>query len=106
VLFICDEIYLRQGGVCFYCEKPMAPKRYRPKHRRRATHAQGYTVDHFFPRALGFGLKEGKVLAHHLCNERKGMRLPTREELEKFTRLFGFAPDVSMAWLYEESDAA
>lgn len=58
-----------QGGRCFYCGEPIGAKA---------------TFDHLIPQAYG-GADEpaNVVLAHRRCNQKKGDRLPTPEEIER-----------------------
>ncbi|MGQ9365717.1 HNH endonuclease [Azospirillum sp. ST 5-10] len=58
-----------QGGRCFYCGEPVG---------RQAT------FDHLIPQAYGGVDSPGNVvLAHRRCNQKKGDRLPTPEEVER-----------------------
>lgn len=59
-----------QGGRCFYCGEPVGAKA---------------TFDHLIPQAYG-GIDDpaNVVLAHRRCNQRKGDRLPTIDELDRF----------------------
>ena len=58
-----------QGGRCFYCGEPAGAKA---------------TFDHLIPRAYGGADDPANiVLAHRRCNQRKGDRLPTTEEIER-----------------------
>lgn len=59
-----------QGGGCFYCGQPFS-KRNRP------------TRDHLFPRCMGRDLMFNKVMVHAKCNQAKGDRMPTAEEVER-----------------------
>ena len=59
-----------QGGRCFYCDEPVGTKA---------------TFDHVIPLAYGGADETANiVLAHRRCNQRKGDRLPTPEEVERF----------------------
>lgn len=62
----------RQKHKCFYC----GIKLYK------------YTIDHFYPRSLGYGINGNKVLACKKCNEEKANRLPTKEEIKRFNQLY------------------
>jgi len=58
-----------QGGCCFYCGGPVGAKA---------------TFDHLIPQAYGGTDDPGNiVLAHRRCNQMKGDRLPTPEELDR-----------------------
>jgi len=59
-----------QGGRCFLCGEPVGGKA---------------TFDHLIPQAYG-GVDEPSnvVLTHRRCNQKKGDRLPTPEEIERF----------------------
>jgi len=48
----------------------------------------GYTIDHLFPRMLGFGLVGNAVLACRKCNEKKSDRSPTISEIVKAWELY------------------
>lgn len=79
-------LYIAQQGKCFYCNQIMAPISVRTE--RKA----GWTADHFIPKAYlrprKLVLKFNKVLAHAICNERKGDRFPTQLEILKFKKLY------------------
>lgn len=66
------EVASRQSNCCFYCDKPLTEKR---------------TRDHLFPRSLGFFLGGNMVIACYKCNQNKGERLPTLQEITKAWRL-------------------
>ncbi|WP_207481168.1 HNH endonuclease [Arenibaculum pallidiluteum] len=60
---------ISQGGLCFYCGKPMGA---------------AATDDHLIPRAYGGADLPGNVvLAHRRCNQLKGDRLPTVDEIDR-----------------------
>jgi 5-methylcytosine-specific restriction endonuclease McrA len=60
---------IAQGGLCFHCGKPVGG---------------AATDDHLIPRAYGGADVPGNVvLAHRRCNQLKGDRLPTAEEVER-----------------------
>jgi 5-methylcytosine-specific restriction endonuclease McrA len=60
---------ISQGGLCFLCGRPMGA---------------GATDDHLIPRAYGGAdLPANVVLVHRRCNQLKGDRLPTVEEVER-----------------------
>lgn len=64
---------VQQGGRCFYCD---------------GTIGAGATLDHLIPRAYGGADDPANVvLAHRRCNQRKGDRLPTGRELDRFFAL-------------------
>lgn len=56
-----------QGGKCFYCGNP--PRR--------------PTDDHLVPRWQGGTLVANKVIACWKCNNQKGGRMPTPEEISR-----------------------
>lgn len=58
-----------QAGRCFYCGEPVGAKA---------------TFDHLIPRCYGGSDEPGNiVLAHRRCNQLKGDRLPTAEEIDR-----------------------
>lgn len=60
---------IAQGGRCFHCGEPVGAKA---------------TDDHLIPRAYGGADVPGNVvLAHRRCNQLKGDRLPTAQEVER-----------------------
>lgn len=69
--FTCNEILEKQKGKCFYCGRDL-----REENCKR-------TRDHMFPRAMGFGLGGNMVISCRKCNQAKGERLPTYEEIMK-----------------------
>lgn len=86
------ELWQAQDGKCFYCEREMRPMRGAQQHGRSIR--SGWSEDHFVPKHAGGSGKETNIVLSHLsCNNRKGGRLPTAEEAEKFRRIFGRAPD-------------
>lgn len=83
------RLWQRQRGRCFYCGRPILR---RPHHEddHVSVLGPGYSIDHFFPRAVGGGNEVGNiVLSCRPCNERKGSRLPTEAEIAQFLRLRG-----------------
>lgn len=64
-----DRLLAAQGGRCFYCGDPAG---------------RGATVDHLIPKAYG-GIDDvaNCVIAHRRCNQLKGDRLPTPDEIER-----------------------
>lgn len=76
------EIFLAQGGNCFYCGKPMKI------YCSQTMNDIGYTKDHFYPKRKGNSLNGNVVLAHSTCNHQKGDSLPTRKERERFKTLY------------------
>lgn len=71
-------IYSLQKCRCFYCNKFLQYIKYHPQICERK---DGYTIDHLFPRTLGFTLYGNAVIACRKCNEEKSDRLPTPEEV-------------------------
>lgn len=65
-----------QGGLCFYCRKPLK--------------LAGATRDHLFPAMAGRGRTLGlnKVMACGECNATKGCRQPTPDEVAKARRIY------------------
>lgn len=78
-------LYSYQDCKCFYCNKFMRFISFNPE---RPERAGGYTIDHLFPRHLGFGLAGNTVLACRKCNEKKDMRPPTPTEIVKAWELY------------------
>lgn len=80
------ELYLAQEGRCFYCDCLIDPVQ-DPRPRKPLTDNKlpGWTKDHVIPK-----LENGEngnvniVLACWDCNQEKGARLPTMEELRRF----------------------
>lgn len=70
-----SHLYSHQGCRCFYCNKFMPYMTYNDKRKK------GYTVDHLFPRSKGFAKGGNSVLACRKCNEDKGDRYPTVDEI-------------------------
>ena len=78
-------LYSFQNCKCFYCNKFMRFMSY--NHNKPST-IEGYTIDHLFPRSLGFGLAGNAVLACRKCNEKKGDRPPTPMEIVRAWELY------------------
>lgn len=74
-----SEIFLAQGGKCFYCNLPMDIKKNNPA---------SSTKDHFLPRCKGYKLNGNTVLSHGVCNWFKGHREVTEKERVKFKKLY------------------
>lgn len=74
------EIFLAQRGLCFYCLRPMSLS--------RNNGAVSYTKDHFIPKIKGGKTNGNIVLAHKVCNNRKGRRYPTVDERVRFSELY------------------
>lgn len=69
-----DERRALQGDLCFLCRLPLG---------------DDVTLDHVIPLAHG-GTEHyrNKVLAHGACNNAKGDRMPTADELERLAALW------------------
>ena len=78
-------IYSTQNCKCFYCNKFLQFKKYHP---RIEDKQDGYTIDHLFPRSLGFTLYGNAVIACRRCNEKKGDRPPTPEEIARAWNIY------------------
>lgn len=78
-------LYSFQNCRCFYCNKFM---RYVSYNHANPDRLDGYTIDHLFPRTLGFGLAGNAVLACRKCNEVKGNRPPTPVEIVRAWELY------------------
>lgn len=78
-------LYSYQKCRCFYCNKYMPYKAYNPE---IADRKDGYTIDHLFPRSLGFTKSGNSVLACRSCNEKKANRNPTLTEIVKAWELY------------------
>jgi hypothetical protein len=95
-----NRVFERQGGLCFYCERPMINLKTLTQSSRRMYRDNAATWDHVVPRKLGGtnGLSN-RVLACGLCNKRKGskhlddflssVQSQQRAALEAFTSLSG-----------------
>ncbi len=85
-----------QGGRCFYCDHPLGAKA---------------TFDHVIPQAYGGVDAPGNVvLAHRRCNQIKGDRLPTAEEVDRLlvqrrSSRLGVWPPIAALKDVEEEDA-
>jgi 5-methylcytosine-specific restriction endonuclease McrA len=78
-------IYSNQNCKCFYCGKYLQYKKYHPEN---VTRKDGYTLDHLFPKMLGFTLYGNAVIACRKCNEKKSDRPPTPVEIVKAWELY------------------
>lgn len=78
-------LYSFQKCRCFYCNKFLQYASYRPEQSDRAN---GYTIDHLFPKSFGFGLAGNAVLACRKCNEMKGNRPPLPVEIVRAWELY------------------
>lgn len=77
-------VYVIQGGKCFYCHRQIW---HEVSGRRRVTSDRFATVDHLWPKSRGNPAIGNTVLACRQCNQRKGNRAPTPEEVGRFERL-------------------
>lgn len=92
-------LYLAQAGRCFYCKTPLPPRPLlthpgaREQVRRNRLGCQcpinwdGWTRDHFLPRADGNGRIANTVLSCEPCNHEKSDNLPTDQERQDFSAL-------------------
>ncbi len=78
-----SHIYERQNGKCFYCGKGISKRRTGSSYSLR-----GQTADHFFPQSKNNKLFGNKVLCCYECNQDKGDRDPTDEEINRFIKLY------------------
>lgn len=74
-------LYAHQQARCFYCKGYI-------KYAAHTAAVNGYSIDHLFPRSLGFGKGGNVVLACRPCNERKANRLPTFKEIARASVLY------------------
>lgn len=75
-----------QGGLCFYCKIAMQPRR---RLNPNGEFDKRATKDHVFPRgSSGRGLLNNIVLAHNECNNAKGSRQPTPDEIERAREMY------------------
>lgn len=65
-----------QGKRCFYCRRKLS-----------SIKAHDVTRDHVYPKSAGHTLLHNKVFACRPCNEKKGSRMPTAAEIERFEDL-------------------
>lgn len=79
------ELYELQSGECFYCSRAMRPHPWRNKYPKQE---HGYTRDHVIPQIHGGALWLNIVLACFKCNNDKGDRAPTLDELETCRLLY------------------
>ena len=73
------QLYKRQNKRCFYCGYKIV-RRFQAKNK--------VTRDHFFPKSKENHLKNNKVLSCLKCNLKKGARVPTQEEIDKYLTLY------------------
>lgn len=78
-------LYSFQECKCFYCNKFLRYMNYNPENPERF---EGYTIDHLYPKSLGYGLGGNAVLACRKCNEKKANRYPTETEIAKASELY------------------
>lgn len=66
-----------QRNRCYLCGQPFLTPYPPGTPNRRRMNREGFpTIDHVFPRAMGYGLHRNKLLAHAKCNALKGDRRP------------------------------
>ena len=70
------DLYDAQGGLCHICGKEM---RRSPAKKRGDT--RGFTLDHIIPRAYGARKNKNVLLAHWQCNNARGHKPATPEQL-------------------------
>jgi 5-methylcytosine-specific restriction endonuclease McrA len=76
------KLIKEQSNRCFYCDLPFSTLKIVAKNKY-----QLYTLDHFIPKVKGGSNQAlNLVLCCKRCNNKKGDRLPTNEEVEKFKR--------------------
>lgn len=78
-------LYSYQKCRCFFCNKFMPFKAFNPE---KPDRKDGYTVDHLFPRSLGFTKSGNSVLACRKCNEKKANRNPSLTEIVKAWEIY------------------
>ena len=79
------QLYAYQHARCFYCNKYL---KFHPYHPENPDRFDGYTIDHLFPRSLGFSKTGNSVLACRSCNEKKSDRLPTNQEMVRAWEIY------------------
>ena len=78
-------LYAYQNGRCFYCNRYMRFTTHHPHHPAKG---EGFTMDHLFPRSMGYALAGNNVLACRHCNNKKANRMPTNAEVYKAWKLY------------------
>lgn len=86
------RLFLAQKGLCFHCHGSMVwPAQYgRPHHKTMSR-------DHLVPRSKGGKGKSNIVLAHRLCNEKRGNKPPTQEMINRAQKLWALVNSFSAA---------
>lgn len=79
------QLYAYQNARCFYCNCYMKFHTYHPENVDRQ---YGFTIDHLFPRSMGYTKVGNSVLSCRHCNEKKGNRIPTTKEILKAWNLY------------------
>jgi 5-methylcytosine-specific restriction endonuclease McrA len=72
-------LYMAQGGLCFYCYKPMNITPW-----QAYINPNGYSRDHFVPKSKGGGKGFNLVLCHHECNLQKGCKDPDQDLVKRY----------------------
>jgi 5-methylcytosine-specific restriction endonuclease McrA len=71
------KLYVAQEGRCSLCGAPMAMKQHRSGDKKDL----GWTEEHVMAKSIG-GARAGNILlAHSICNNKKGNRPPSAEEV-------------------------
>lgn len=80
------DLFLAQGGKCFYCGRFMSAFPYEQNGRN----PRGFTIDHFYPKSkpLPIQKEENRVLACIRCNNEKADTEPSVKQVHKHTRLY------------------
>ena len=81
------KLWETQHGRCFHCDGIMSPWSEDSKN------GIGWTREHFVPKKFIRQMKSGApkfnvVLAHGNCNRQRGAKYPTKEEVQKFSRIY------------------
>lgn len=77
-------LFEAQRGLCFHCAEPMGFLRGSAAHK----HFQA-TREHIYPfSGRGRMMQNNIVLAHEICNNRRGNASPTAEEISRTTALY------------------
>ncbi|MBU6232515.1 HNH endonuclease [Patescibacteria group bacterium] len=72
-------IFVAQDGKCFYCDRPL----WGAVESKGKQFDSNHTIDHVVPRSDGGQGGRNLVIACLRCNQDKGHRMPTEDEIQR-----------------------
>jgi 5-methylcytosine-specific restriction endonuclease McrA len=89
-----NAMFLAQDGKCFHCGSGMAKRRFTPRRHRWV-----WTKEHIIAKANGGPESwSNAVMAHQHCNQERGIRALSNDELARVREIHRTADELMAIW--------